>query len=195
MDYRIFFYFVILFGSCFRLHPSINEVDMRHSCLRALASAISWPTTFGQQPLGQDVGSILKGSANLTPNMIYLDLRQKIIRTLVFTLRNETETMNLQLALGLSHCFCDENARYDLNHLKQEEDDDGKTFAISAVKQIISAVCDNLCKQQWSSELGTCLAAFDCLNALSTIPANVLFHKGKAIILMTCTFETENFLV
>lgn len=31
----------------FRLHPSIDEVQMRRACLNALSSVISWPTIFG----------------------------------------------------------------------------------------------------------------------------------------------------
>lgn len=35
----------------FRLHPSISEVQMRRSCLKALSSIISWPTRFGNMPI------------------------------------------------------------------------------------------------------------------------------------------------
>uniref|UniRef100_A0A183EBD0 RICTOR_N domain-containing protein n=1 Tax=Gongylonema pulchrum TaxID=637853 RepID=A0A183EBD0_9BILA len=35
-----------------RLHPSIDEVQMRRSCLHALSTVISWPTTFGDVPIG-----------------------------------------------------------------------------------------------------------------------------------------------
>jgi hypothetical protein len=34
-----------------RLNPSIHEIDMRHACLRAMASILSWPTTFGMEPI------------------------------------------------------------------------------------------------------------------------------------------------
>uniref|UniRef100_A0A1I7SV89 Rap-GAP domain-containing protein n=1 Tax=Bursaphelenchus xylophilus TaxID=6326 RepID=A0A1I7SV89_BURXY len=165
-----------------RLHPSINEVDMRHSCLRALASVISWPTTFGREKITQwdETVSITKGNNNvLGVGMTYEDLRPRILRTLIYALRNETDSMNLQLVLGLCHSFCAENSRYDLSqHKKTIDENDEKVFAISALKQTISAVCDNLCKPQWCAELGTSLAAFDCLNALSTLPTSLLFHEG-----------------
>ncbi|VDN24539.1 unnamed protein product [Gongylonema pulchrum] len=35
-----------------QLHPSIDEVQMRRSCLHALSTVISWPTTFGDVPIG-----------------------------------------------------------------------------------------------------------------------------------------------
>ncbi|CAD5213097.1 unnamed protein product [Bursaphelenchus okinawaensis] len=159
-----------------RLHPSINEIDMRHSCLRALASVIAWPTTFGQDKITAfDEGvSLTKGNNNvLGVGMKYDELRPRILRTLVYALRNETDSMNLQLALGLCHSFCAENANYEIESLDEE-----KVFAVSALRQTISAVCDNLCKPQWCAELGTSLAAFDCLNALSTLPTKLLFYEG-----------------
>lgn len=76
---------------------------MRHACLRALASVIAWPTAFGslQITAWDDSSTLHKGQQNvLTAGVTYESLRARIIRTLVYTLRNETDSMNLQLALG-----------------------------------------------------------------------------------------------
>uniref|UniRef100_A0A914IE06 Ral GTPase-activating protein subunit alpha/beta N-terminal domain-containing protein n=1 Tax=Globodera rostochiensis TaxID=31243 RepID=A0A914IE06_GLORO len=60
--------------------------------------------------------------------------------------------------------------------------DDAPPFSISLVRAIVSAVCDNLCKPTWASDTLSCLAAFDSLNCLSSLPHRILFHQGELSI-------------
>jgi hypothetical protein len=104
---------------------------MRHACLRAMASIICWPTTFGTEQILCELTYTIAttflflalntsprlhhGQQNLLePGACYLDVRSRFIKNLVHTLRNETDSMNLQLALGkflfktypaISNCF------------------------------------------------------------------------------------------
>lgn len=76
---------------------------MRHACLRSMASIIAWPTTFGMETIIPVNASprLHQGTQNLLePGACYLDIRSRFIKNLVHTLRNETDSMNLQLALG-----------------------------------------------------------------------------------------------
>ncbi|KAI6180617.1 Ral GTPase-activating protein subunit beta [Aphelenchoides besseyi] len=202
-----------------RLHPSISEIDMRHACLRAMSAIISWPTTFGTERIvppthNSQSSRLLNGGQNnlLTTGCRYIDIRSRMIKNLVYTLRTETDSMNLQLALGLCHTFCEESTRYDLNHFgspnspvqsarnngnqstksaKQQEEE--QVFVVSALKRLVSAICDNLCKPAWSSELATLLATFDCLNAMAALPKSILFHRmelscGSLTVSSLCRF-------
>ncbi|KAI6183370.1 Ral GTPase-activating protein subunit beta [Aphelenchoides bicaudatus] len=195
-----------------RLNPSIHEIDMRHACLRAMASIISWPTTFGtQQVISPNVSPRLhQGTQNLLePGACYLEVRSRFIKNLVHTLRNETDSMNLQLALALSCQMCFECTLYDLQpqpvpstppaankerkNSTLSASDDNSPFVVSALKRVVSAICDNLCKPQWASELATILAVFDFLNAIASQPKKVLFHNmelsiGSLIISSLCRF-------
>lgn len=87
---------------------------MRYSCLRSLANVISWPTVFGMAKIprkfccwaGYHVRSQrwhleTSDSPNLKSTAsTYLQLRPRIYKTLIFSLRNETDALNLQLTLG-----------------------------------------------------------------------------------------------
>ena len=76
----------------------------------------------------------------------------------------------------MCYVFCVDNCRHDLSHahakVPAEHGDaqENKLFSVSALRGVVSAVCDNLCKPQWSHDLTTCLAALDCLNCLATLP-------------------------
>lgn len=184
-----------------RLHPSIDEVQMRRACLNALSSIISWPTTFGNMFIN-DLSNP-HSSANQN-SFTYIEVRPWMHRILITALRNEVDPMNLFLTLTMCTILCEESCLYDL-HIKEEknveEEKSGrKSLACSEedccasiVRSIVSAVCDNLCKPQWSSELSVCLAALDFLNALSTIHQSVLFSEndlstGILIITSLCRF-------
>lgn len=94
---------------------------MRHACLRAMASIISWPTVFGTEQIIRKRGRFLlvaslfnctflawsasarlhHGTQNLLePGACYLETRSRFIKNLVHSLRNEIDSTNLQLTLG-----------------------------------------------------------------------------------------------
>ncbi|KAE9552453.1 hypothetical protein FO519_004338 [Halicephalobus sp. NKZ332] len=196
-----------------RLHPSIQEIEMRHTCLQSLASIVSWPTVFSSS-LIIDENAFLKlgqGGTNLLEQRpTYLDLRQRLLKCLIHTLRNETDSTNLYLALSTCAIFCFESARHDLENIRKkslnnegnlrkkssvsnEEDEEERFFAVSALRAIVSAICDNISKPQWTSELTTSLAALDCLNSLSNISGCILFYNdemstGSLIVASLCRF-------
>lgn len=88
----------------------------------------------------------------LEPGACYLEIRSRFLKNLIHTLRNETDSMNLQLALALSCQLCVECTLYDLqpnsttpsadqNSNKQERknstlsaSDDSSLFVVSALK-------------------------------------------------------------
>uniref|UniRef100_A0A915ETU8 Uncharacterized protein n=1 Tax=Ditylenchus dipsaci TaxID=166011 RepID=A0A915ETU8_9BILA len=191
-----------------RLHPSVHEVEMRNACLRTLASIITWPSTFGRRkiiPPNTSPKFTKSSSTNvLESDLCYIDLRSRILRMLVHTLRNETDATNIHLTLSLCFVFCAENALYDISKIDEavlkekkqnisenmpasgkqinssvDVDESEKYFTISALRGVVSALCDNLSKTQWASDLPTCLAALDCLNSLATLPHSILFHQSK----------------
>lgn len=89
----------------YRLHPSIHEIDMRNACLKSLASILTWPSTFGTNKILSNCSSKLtKGSSTnmLETEIRYIDLRMRILRILLHTLRNETDFANIHLTLGNS---------------------------------------------------------------------------------------------
>ena len=188
-----------------RLHPSIQEIEMRHTCLQSLASIVSWPTTFGASSvIDESIGSKLgQGNTNLLESRpTYLDLRQRVLRTLVHTLRNEIDPTNLHLALSSCAVFCLECARHDLDaHSDKKsptddfdvDDEDEHCFAVSALRAVVSAICDNLYKPQWTPELTTILAALDCLNSLASLPNLILFSNGK-MLSKFCIHKQPNFV-
>ncbi|KAL3123072.1 hypothetical protein niasHT_001272 [Heterodera trifolii] len=207
-----------------RLHPSVSQAEMRAACLRALASVLAWPSVFGSnlilsRSLSPSRNRISRqgSSANLLETeQRYTDLRVRMQRVLVHSLRNETVPANVQLALALCTLFACESARYDLavtfgttagddtahsqtatTTTSAEQRDCGDTgvtdeqsareevappFSISLVRAIVSALCDNLCKPGWASDTLCCLAAFDCLNCLSSLSHQILFHQGELSI-------------
>ncbi|KAI1726781.1 ral GTPase-activating protein subunit beta [Ditylenchus destructor] len=194
-----------------RLHPSIHEVEMRNACLRALASIITWPSTFGHRKILECITSdkFIKGGSNnvLESDLCFVDLRSRMLRLLVHVLRNEVDFSNIHLTLSLCFVFCAENARYDVSRIRSESelnvdrqinssvdlDESEKHFTISALRGVVSAICDNLSKVHWSSHLPTCLAALDCINSLATLPHSVLFHQqelstGSLIVSSLCRF-------
>ncbi|KAH7729802.1 hypothetical protein AAVH_02276 [Aphelenchoides avenae] len=202
-----------------KLHPSIHEIEMRHVTLRCLASLIAWPTTFGTHCVvaSSTDPKLVQGHTNLLEtSLVYADLRPRLLRILVHALRNEMDATNLQLALSLCYVFCEESARYDLAEkdrqvLKEkptqkrsvsdviaerqnsDSDETNKYYAVSVMRGVVSAICDNLCKTQWASELTIALASFDCLNSLASLPQTVLFHKkdlstGSLIVTSICRF-------
>ncbi|TMS35075.1 hypothetical protein L596_002549 [Steinernema carpocapsae] len=197
-----------------RLHPSIHEVEMRHACIKALASIISWPTAFGPSQIVDSSFQSLISSPYKTTNALetsatYIDLRQRILRNLVHLLRNETDSTNLHLALSLCNVFCEESCRYDMcfsrvltetspqqvNRKVSEHAPEAERggYCTSALKAIVSAICDNMCKTSWSSDLSICLAAIDTLNSIANIHHSVLFNKkdmsmGSLIVTSLCRF-------
>lgn len=184
-----------------RLHPSIQEVEMRHTCLQALSSIVSWPTTFGASAIIDEsiASKLAHGNTNLLEQRpTFLDLRQRLLRTLVHTLRNEPDPTNLHLTLSTCAVFCLECARHDLDvHSARKtsasfdggfDSDEDKCFAVSALRAVVSAICDNIYKSQWTTELTIPLAALDCLNSLAALPNMILFSNGLFFLLMfLCT--------
>ncbi|VDN08323.1 unnamed protein product [Thelazia callipaeda] len=162
-----------------RLHPSIDEVQMRRACLHALSTLI---TAF----LVSDPSNPHNGTSENCST--YIEVRPLLHRILIFALCNEDDSMNLFLILALCTILCEESCLYDFNMIleqnnkkekskpKRLENSDVERCA-PIIRSIVTAVCDNLCKPQWSSELSVCLAALDCLNTLSTIHHSVLFPE------------------
>jgi hypothetical protein len=190
-----------------RLHPSIQEIEMRHTCLQALSSIVSWPTTFGAAGIiDESIGSKLGiGNTNLLEQRpTFLDLRQRLLKILVHTLRNEPDPTNLHLTLTSCAVFCYECSRHDLDvHSARKilasssdggfDSDEDKCFAISALRAVVSAICDNIYKSQWTTELTISLAALDCLNSLAALPNMILFSyddmsTGSLIVTSLCRF-------
>uniref|UniRef100_A0A914YDR2 Uncharacterized protein n=1 Tax=Panagrolaimus superbus TaxID=310955 RepID=A0A914YDR2_9BILA len=173
-----------------RLHPSIQEIEMRHTCLQALSSIVSWPTTFSASAIiDESIGCKLgNGNTNLLEQRpTFLDLRQRLLRTLVHSLRNEADPTNLHLTLSSCAVFCHECSRHDLDvHSARKtsassdaglDSDEDKCFAVSALRAVVSAICDNIYKTQWTTELMIPLAALDCLNSLAALPNMILFSN------------------
>ena len=183
-----------------RLHPSIQEIEMRHTCLQSLASIVSWPTVFSNSPILDESAftKLGQGGTNLLEQRpTFLDLRQRILKCLIHTLRNETDSTNLHLALSTCAIFCFESCRHDLDNIQKkkpiDEEEEERFFAVSALRSIVSAICDNISKPQWTSELTSSLAALDCLNSLSNLPGKILFYNdemstGSLIVASLCRF-------
>uniref|UniRef100_A0A7E4UYX2 RALGAPB_N domain-containing protein n=1 Tax=Panagrellus redivivus TaxID=6233 RepID=A0A7E4UYX2_PANRE len=168
-----------------RLHPSIPEVEMRHTCLQAIASIVAWPTTFGAAAVVDEAAWSRLGHGQnnvLEQRPTFLDLRQRLLRTLVHALRNESDSTNLHLALSSCAVLVAECCRHDIESgvivAPTESASEGSLFAVSALRSIVSAICDNVAKPAWTAELTTTLAALDCLNALAGSPRAVLFAGG-----------------
>src|SRR5690606_29272568 len=78
-----------------RLHPSIQEIEMRHTCLQSLSSIVSWPTVFSSSSILDESAftKLGQGGTNLLDQRpTFLDLRQRILKCLIHTLRNETDS-------------------------------------------------------------------------------------------------------
>ncbi|KAK6049214.1 hypothetical protein COOONC_13281, partial [Cooperia oncophora] len=107
---------ILIESAKIRLHPSIPEVEMRRACLRGLSSVVCWPTTFGMSKIPQ-----LSESANLKSSATtYLQLRSRVYKTLVFSLRNETDPINLHLTLAMCTVLMEESCSFDLG-LNEEQ--------------------------------------------------------------------------
>uniref|UniRef100_F1KRP0 Ral GTPase-activating protein subunit beta n=1 Tax=Ascaris suum TaxID=6253 RepID=F1KRP0_ASCSU len=193
-----------------RLHPSISEVEMRRACLRCLSSIISWPTTFGSARIADPSHISFSSSGYSIPeehSTSYIELRPRIHRNLIYSLRHETDAANLHLTLALCNILCEESCTYDMcfaeeRLLKEQsgtrkggEDDTeaDKGYCVSVLRSVVSAICDNMCKPQWSSELSVCLAAIDCLNAVTNLHPSMLFYRrdlstGFLIVTSLCRF-------
>ncbi|VDM91850.1 unnamed protein product, partial [Onchocerca ochengi] len=185
-----------------RIHPSINEVQMRRACLNALSSIISWPTTFGNMPISDLTNPHSNTDENSTT---YIEVRPQLHRILITALHNEIDPMNLFLTLSMCTILCEESCLYDLHIIEEkniEREKKGRKNSpknseeescVSIVRSIVNAICDNLYKLQWSSELSICLAALDCLNALSAMHQSVLFYgndmsSGFLVVTSLCRF-------
>ncbi|VDK49068.1 unnamed protein product [Cylicostephanus goldi] len=197
---------ILIESSKLRLHPSIPEVDMRRACLRALSSVICWPTTFGMSKIPQ-----LPESANLKSSATtYLQLRPRIYKTLVFSLRNETDPVNLHLTLAMCTVLMEESCAFDLGlseeqtaeMIKMTSQQHGnqtpeKGLCVSFVRGLVSAICDRICRPEWAGEHSVSLAAIDVLNCLSHLNPTVLFNNkdvstGSLIVASLCRFiETQ----
>lgn len=79
---------------------------MRNACLKSLASILIWPSTFGSNKILRNNNNSLSkltkgGSTNvLETEMRYIDLRTRILRILLHTLKNETDFGNIHFTLG-----------------------------------------------------------------------------------------------
>uniref|UniRef100_A0A0R3RFF8 Rap-GAP domain-containing protein n=1 Tax=Elaeophora elaphi TaxID=1147741 RepID=A0A0R3RFF8_9BILA len=192
-----------------RLHPSIDEVQMRRACLNALSSIISWPTTFGNMLINGKYEGIERNRNLSSPHsssdessFTYIQIRPRIHCILITALHNER---NKQQGVFLAMCtiLCEESCLYDM-HMTQEKNvtkgknerknlENEEECCASIVRSIVNAVCDNLCKPRWSSELSVCLAALDYLNALSAMHQSVLFCQndmstGFLVVTSLCRF-------
>ncbi|WKX97819.1 hypothetical protein Q1695_013474 [Nippostrongylus brasiliensis] len=197
---------ILIESAKIRLHPSICEVEMRRACLRGLSSVICWPTTFGMSKIPQlPESSNLKSSATT-----YLQLRSRVYKTLVFSLRNETDATNLHLTLAMCTVLMEESCSYDLG-LTEEQTREmvrmaaqhhgnqtaEKGLCVSFIRGLVSAICDRICRPEWAGEHSVSLAAIDVLNCLSHLHPTVLFNSkdvstGSLIVASLCRFiETQ----
>ncbi|KAK5967105.1 Ral GTPase-activating protein subunit beta [Trichostrongylus colubriformis] len=197
---------ILIESAKIRLHPSISEVDMRRACLRGLSSVVCWPTTFGMSKIPQ-----LPESANLKSSAAtYLQLRPRVYKTLVFSLRNETDPTNLHLTLAMCTVLMEESCSFDLGltdeqtreMIKMAAQQYGnqtpeKGLCVSFIRGLVSAICDRICRNEWTSEHSVSLAAIDVLNCLSHLHPAVLFNNkdvstGSLIVASLCRFiETQ----
>ncbi|ETN77459.1 hypothetical protein NECAME_11004, partial [Necator americanus] len=197
---------ILIESAKLRLHPSIPEVEMRRACLRALSSVVCWPTTFGMSKIPQlPESSNLKSSATT-----YLQLRSRIYKTLVFSLRNETDPVNLHLTLAMCTVLMEESCSYDLGLTDEQTAEmirmvtqqhgnqtPEKGLCVSFVRGLVSAICDRICRPEWAGEHSVSLAAIDVLNSLSHLHPTVLFNNkdvstGSLIVASLCRFiETQ----
>ncbi|EYC45327.1 hypothetical protein Y032_0432g1363 [Ancylostoma ceylanicum] len=197
---------ILIESAKLRLHPSIPEVEMRRACLRALSSVVCWPTTFGMSKIPQlPESSNLKSSAST-----YLQLRSRIYKTLVFSLRNETDPVNLHLTLAMCTVLMEESCAFDLGLTEEQTAEmirmasqqhgnqtPEKGLCVSFVRGLVSAICDRICRPEWASEHSVSLAAIDVLNCLSHLHPTVLFNNkdvstGSLIVASLCRFiETQ----
>uniref|UniRef100_A0A0K0FJP8 Ral GTPase-activating protein subunit beta (inferred by orthology to a human protein) n=1 Tax=Strongyloides venezuelensis TaxID=75913 RepID=A0A0K0FJP8_STRVS len=203
-----------------QLHPSISQTEMRYSCLKALGCLISWPTIFGDQtiiPAGANPFLKCNSQNNLVNNIsIYDGLKGSILKILIHALRNENDSNNLCFALSLCSIFYEECSAFDLQAQKEktpssgsvkskddsidnndeidpDEFDEEKMFCRSAVRGIVSAVCDNICKPQWSSDKNVSIAAIECINAIPSLHVSIIFDKkdistASLIVTSLCRF-------
>uniref|UniRef100_A0A8R1HKR3 Uncharacterized protein n=1 Tax=Caenorhabditis japonica TaxID=281687 RepID=A0A8R1HKR3_CAEJA len=192
---------VMIESSKLRLHPSISEVEVRRACLRALSSVISWPTTFGMSKIPQiSEASGLKSSA-----ATYLHLRSRVFKTLMFSVRNETDPTNLHIALSLCAILVEESCQFDLG-LNEEQTKEmiristtasssgqpEKGLCASIVRGVLSAICDKFGRIE-TIDHSTALAIIDVLNCISHIHHTVLFNNmdvstGTLVIASLCRF-------
>ncbi|VDK17565.1 unnamed protein product, partial [Anisakis simplex] len=192
-----------------RLHPSISEVEMRRACLRALSSILSWPTVFGCARIA-DPSHVSFSSSGYSiaegHSQSYIELRPRIHRILIYSLRHETDPANLHLTLAMCNILCEESCVYDMcftaERLTRQQDEskasegaekDGGYYCVSLLKTVVYEICENMCKALWCSELSVCLAAIDCINSITNIHPNILFYRkdlstGFSIVTSLCRF-------
>nr|CDJ92369.1 Protein D2085.5, isoform h [Haemonchus contortus] len=197
---------ILIESAKIRLHPSIPEVEVRRACLRGLSSVVCWPTTFGMSKIPQ-----LPESANLKSSAAsYLQLRSRVYKTLVFSLRNETDPINLHLTLAMCTVLMEESCSFDLGLTEEQTREmvrmaaqqhgnqtTEKGLCVSFVRGLVSAICDRICRPEWTGEHSVSLAAIDVLNCLSHLHPTVLFNNkdvstGSLIVASLCRFiETQ----
>lgn len=112
-------------------------------------------------------------------------------KTLVFSLRNETDPVNLQMALALCTVLMEESCSFDvgLNDEQYAEmhritteitgSHPEKGLCVSLVRGMVSAVCDRICRPEWTGDHSVSLAAIDMLNAFSQLPSAILFSSSE----------------
>ncbi|PAV74418.1 hypothetical protein WR25_02420 [Diploscapter pachys] len=140
----------------------------------------------------------------------YLHLRARIYKTLVFSLRNETDPINLHITLAMCTVLMEESCSFDLG-LNDEQTKEmiqivsasngsaapEKGLCVSFVRGFVSAVCDRLARAEWTGDHSVSLAAIDLLNALARVHPTVLFNNkdvstGSLIVASLCRFiETQ----
>lgn len=143
----------------------------------------------------------LKSSADT-----YLHLRSRMYKTLVFSLRNETDPVNLQMALCMCYiqyislsplAMCtilmEESCAFDIG-LNDEQyaemyritteitgSHPEKGLCVSLVRGLVSAVCDRICRPEWAGDHSVSLSAIDMLNAFSQLPSAILFSNSTCL--------------
>ncbi|GMS84341.1 hypothetical protein PENTCL1PPCAC_6516 [Pristionchus entomophagus] len=64
-----------------------------------------------------------------------------------------------------------------------------KANCTSIVRGVISAICDHICRPEWNSDFPVSFSALDALNALSTLPHDILFTNkdlSTGMLIVTC---------
>ncbi|GMT14411.1 hypothetical protein PFISCL1PPCAC_5708, partial [Pristionchus fissidentatus] len=197
---------ILIESTKLRLHPSFDQIEMRRQCLRSLSTVVVWPTAFGAEPIPQ-IAEYARVKSSCSH---FINLRFRIYKTLIFSLRNEVDSFNLQLTLAMCTVLCEEAAAFDLSMTDEEKEvmigkESERTLIVilhsalctSIVRGVVSALCDRLCRPEWSSDFSVSFSSLDAFNALSTLPHEILFTNndlstGMLIVSSLCRFiETQ----
>ncbi|VDO47161.1 unnamed protein product [Haemonchus placei] len=176
---------ILIESAKIRLHPSIPEVEVRRACLRGLSSVVCWPTTFGMSKIPRkSCDTCYKPSATF-PGPVFHSISY---------VRGCTR-LYCSFDLGLTEEQTREMVRMAAQQHGNQTTEKG--LCVSFVRGLVSAICDRICRPEWTGEHSVSLAAIDVLNCLSHLHPTVLFNNkdvstGSLIVASLCRFiETQ----